>query len=109
MKTFNKKCGKCEGTGFKRTHSRTSPDPIKCDNCGGTGNIVKEELTVELASKIIDAFGSCTTIYECTTPEELIEDYNASDYERTIADLVSVQLTVEDIHVDRSLSAAQME
>lgn len=56
-------------------------------------------LSFERAQEIINAFGQCTVLYECTLPQELIDD--AIDQESELT-LVKLLLDVESIHADRS-------
>lgn len=68
-------------------------------------NAKKTPMTQEQAKAIIDAFGPCTTLYECTTPEELIKEYQEDDTS-SIADFVQTLYDVEDVHNDRAADAA---
>jgi len=61
-------------------------------------------LTVEQAQAIINAFGPCTGMYECTSPVELVQAFNEAknrDSEETVNDYLKVCLAVEGIQAER--------
>jgi len=65
-------------------------------------------LDLEQAKAIIEAFGSCSTVYECTTPAEMIEDYESGGCDN-ITDYVGILYTVEGIHMERSRDGASYQ
>ena len=56
-------------------------------------------MELKKASKIIEAFGPCTVLYECKTPAEVVT--MAADEYLTATDLASIYLTVEDVDRER--------
>jgi hypothetical protein len=61
-------------------------------------------LTVEAAEAIIDAFGPCTSMYECISPTELVEQFNEfqqNNPEDTLNDFVAICLKVEGVQAER--------
>lgn len=64
------------------------------------------KMSNELAEKVLEAFGPCTTLYECTTAEELIEQ--AKDFD-TLKECIDVMLTCEEIHAERDMDVAYHE
>jgi hypothetical protein len=62
------------------------------------------EITRAQAKAIQDAFGSCTTLYECWTIDEIIKEIRP--YEGTISEWLDIQLTVEGVHIERGDDAA---
>ena len=73
-------------------------------------------LTPEMAQTILNCFGPCTTLYECTTAEELIEEFNkgqglidGDEPFASVKDFVAFQMGIEGIRVDRQLGVTQLE
>ena len=72
------------------------------------------EITEVEAQKIIDAFGPCTTLYECNETDDIMEDfYMRADFRRgvgcghnTVEEFILMQLTCEEIREDRANDAA---
>lgn len=61
-------------------------------------------LDLELAARIIEAFGPCTTLYECTMPSELVEqhvEHEARSPDETLGGFLRVLLDVESIEAER--------
>lgn len=67
------------------------------------------ELTLEHATKVREAFGPCSIVYETMTPEELVKDWveahAAEDPPASIGAWVLGWLDVEEVHGDRALDA----
>ena len=60
--------------------------------------------TLEEAKRIIEAFGPCTVLYECTTPEELVKQlqhYQEQKGGPALQDYLEVLLDVEGIYAER--------
>ena len=60
--------------------------------------------TVEAAQAIIDTFGPCTSMYECISPTELVEQFNEfqrNNPEETLSDFVAICLIVEGVQAER--------
>ncbi len=61
-------------------------------------------LTIEQAAAIIEAFGPCTSLYECVSAKELIREFDESkerNPNRTVNDLVGTLLSVESVSAER--------
>jgi hypothetical protein len=56
------------------------------------------EITKEQAKEILDVFGPCTVLYECTDATELIE---RAKEERTLYTLLWALIDSEDIHLEQ--------
>lgn len=64
------------------------------------------KISKEQAKKVLDAFGPCTTLYECTTTEELIEEVVQAE---SLQDFICTQIKCEEIRMDRHCDVAYME
>lgn len=63
--------------------------------CGSSENY----LDIQTARKIRELFGECSSLYECHTVQELIDDYAemvAEQPETTIGYWLGIQLSIED-------------
>jgi hypothetical protein len=56
-------------------------------------------LLKEEAQKILDAFGPCTTLYECSSANDLVRE--AGDDFNSLPEMLDCLLRVESIHDDR--------
>lgn len=60
----------------------------------------REEMTLTMASQIYEAFGSCTALYECHTPQWIIDNYAEMEADteslRGVVEWLGIQLSVED-------------
>lgn len=54
----------------------------------------------ELAPQIIEAFGPCSTMYECMTADEVAEEMQNAD---SILGWLETEIACEEIHHDRFL------
>ena len=54
-------------------------------------------MTNEEAKRIIKAFGPCTTVYECKTPDDLCGDFPNLD----ATEVAQIEFDCEDIRRDR--------
>lgn len=65
------------------------------------------QLTIEVAKQIIEAFGPCTSLYECTTPEELVEKAQAP-WVNSLPELIDGLLRSEEVFLERSREVESM-
>ena len=66
--------------------------------------IDQKHITVDQAKAIIAAFGPCTALYECCSPEELVErfeDDKSREPEKTVGEYLGTLLAVEGINAER--------
>lgn len=59
-----------------------------------------------LAARILEAFGPCTTLYECYTAREVAEELREAE---SILAYLGTAFTVEEIHMERSLYGIENE
>lgn len=65
------------------------------------------ELTEQQAKEIIEAFGPCTTVFECFSPKDLAAEFKGAEIPYTsVQDFVRDLLNIEDVYFDRSADAA---
>ena len=60
-------------------------------------------ITKETAKQIINVFGPCSHVYECYSPEDIIND--AEEYDN-LRELFDLYIDVAEIRADRSNGAA---
>ena len=66
--------------------------------------IDQKRITIDQAKAIIATFGPCTSMYECISPVELLQNFNEAlerDPEETVDGFLKVQLAVEGIQAER--------
>jgi hypothetical protein len=51
------------------------------------------------AEKLIKAFGPCSTIYECSSPNELIDRFN--DFNKSMPEFVKFSIEMEELFWER--------
>jgi hypothetical protein len=60
-------------------------------------------MDIQRAEQIREAFGHCTSVYECRNAEEIVADFaSIEESHRTEANWVHIQLSVESIVAERS-------
>lgn len=70
-----------------------------------TEELLPEALTLDEAKRLIEAFGSCTLLYECYEPSELVEIENETidDEDRgNLAAIARSWLRIERVHWEQA-------
>lgn len=62
----------------------------------------------EMAEKIQQAFGPCTSIFEAMTIDEIVEDYTGGRYQN-LESYIQCQLDVESVCSERVIDAASYQ
>jgi hypothetical protein len=90
----------------------------KMSNYKAAADLIREKgrfkLTERGAKTILECFGPCTQLYECTSVEDLIEEFDEGKdplekgtvHYRTVHEFIRDLLTSEDVYQDRSADAA---
>jgi len=61
------------------------------------------KMSEDLAKRVIDAFGPCTHVYECTSPKEMVED--ADSHDGGLISYLELLIEVEGIKWERHTEA----